>query len=42
MGFVLKTLIGAHKVELIRILLTESRQDGDLHIRESELYLPKS
>lgn len=30
MGLVLKTLIGAHKVELIRILLTESRQDGDL------------
>lgn len=30
MGFVLKALISAHKVELIRIFLTESRQDGDL------------
>ena len=26
----LKALISAHKVELIRIFLTESRQDGDL------------
>lgn len=30
MGFVLEALISAHKVELIRIFLTKSRQDGDL------------
>lgn len=36
MRLVLETLVGAHKVELIRIFLTESRQDGDLIAEENE------
>jgi len=30
---VLKALVGAHEIELIRIFLTKSRQDGDLQKR---------
>lgn len=29
----LEALVGAHEIELIRIFLTKSRQDGDLQIR---------
>lgn len=34
----LEALVSAHKIELIRIFLTKSRQDGDLQIYD--LYKP--